>query len=106
MPSPPNPRALDATRKHSPSDVHSDRPNSSAWPYPERPKAVKHYINQHGSAVPFLVMLAGQMEILRPTLDGERLVTPHVAGCFTGEMSAVSEDAISVHMVHQALVEL
>ena len=29
------------------------------------------------SAVPFFVVLSGQMEVLRPTLDGERLVVIH-----------------------------
>ena len=103
------------------------------------------------SAVPLFVVLSGQMEVLRPTLDGERLVVIHNPGCFTGEMtmiagqrcwvhgrvtatgeflelstslpgvfavgdarsgnvkrvaSAVGEGAISVHMVHQALVGL
>jgi hypothetical protein len=37
------------------------------------------------SAAPFFVVLSGQMEKLRPTLDGERLVAIHNPGCFTGE---------------------
>jgi len=39
------------------------------------------------SGVPFFVLLSGQMEVLRPTLDGERLVVIHNPGCFTGEMT-------------------
>ncbi len=40
--------------------------------------------------VPFFVVLSGQMEVSRPTLDGERLVTIHVPGCFNGEMAMIS----------------
>src|SRR3984885_9903777 len=41
-------------------------------------------------AVPFFVVLSGQMEVSRPTLDGERLVTTHTPGCFNGEMAMIS----------------
>jgi thioredoxin reductase (NADPH) len=40
--------------------------------------------------VPFFVVLSGQMDVSRPTLDGERLVTTHTAGCFNGEMAMIS----------------
>jgi thioredoxin reductase (NADPH) len=40
--------------------------------------------------VPFFVVLSGQMEVSRPTLDGERLVTTHTPGCFNGEMAMIS----------------
>jgi thioredoxin reductase (NADPH) len=40
--------------------------------------------------VPFFVVLSGQMEVSRPTLAGERLVTIHVPGCFNGEMAMIS----------------
>jgi thioredoxin reductase (NADPH) len=42
------------------------------------------------AAVPFFVLLSGQMEIVQPTLDGERLVTTHGPGGFTGEMTMIS----------------
>jgi thioredoxin reductase (NADPH) len=41
-------------------------------------------------AVPFFVVLSGAMDVSRPTLDGERLVTTHVQGCFNGEMAMIS----------------
>jgi thioredoxin reductase (NADPH) len=41
-------------------------------------------------AVPFFVVLSGQMDVSRPTLDGEQLVTTHVHGCFNGEMAMIS----------------
>jgi len=41
-------------------------------------------------AVPFFVVLSGQMDVSRPTLEGERLVTTHTRGCFNGEMAMIS----------------
>lgn len=41
-------------------------------------------------ASPFFVVLAGSIEILRETRDGETLVTRHQAGEFTGEVSILS----------------
>jgi len=49
------------------------------------------------SAVPFFVVLSGQMEVLRPTLDGERLVVIHNPGCFTGEMTMIAGQRCWVH---------
>jgi thioredoxin reductase (NADPH) len=42
------------------------------------------------SAVPFFVFLSGSMEIMQPDLKGERLITTHHAGAFTGELSMIS----------------
>ncbi len=41
-------------------------------------------------AVPFFVLLSGRMEIVQPTLDGERPVAAHGPGEFTGEMTMIS----------------
>jgi len=40
--------------------------------------------------VPFFVVLSGNMEIVQPDLTGERLVTTHGAGSFTGELTSIS----------------
>jgi len=42
------------------------------------------------TAVPFFVLLTGEMEIVQPALDGERLVARHGPGEFTGEMTLIS----------------
>jgi thioredoxin reductase (NADPH) len=42
------------------------------------------------TAVPFFVLLSGSMEILQPTLDGERPLVAHSPGNFTGEMTMIS----------------
>ncbi len=41
-------------------------------------------------AAPFFVVLSGSMEIVQPTLSGERLIVTHQAGSFTGEMTLIS----------------
>jgi thioredoxin reductase (NADPH) len=40
--------------------------------------------------VPFFVLLSGGMEIVQPDVKGERQITTHGAGAFTGEMSMIS----------------
>ena len=42
------------------------------------------------AATPFFVVLSGSVEIVQPDLSGERLVTTHHAGGFTGELSMIS----------------
>src|SRR5215470_11329803 len=41
-------------------------------------------------AVPFFVLLSGRMEIVQPSLDGERMIARHDPGEFTGEMTMIS----------------
>jgi thioredoxin reductase (NADPH) len=40
--------------------------------------------------VPFFVLISGAMEIVQPGIDGERPITTHSAGAFTGEISMIS----------------
>jgi thioredoxin reductase (NADPH) len=40
--------------------------------------------------VPFFVLLSGALEIVQPTVTGERLIVTHQAGSFTGEMTMIS----------------
>ena len=42
------------------------------------------------TGVPFFVVLSGGMEIVQPILDGERTLTEHGPGQFTGEMTMIS----------------
>jgi thioredoxin reductase (NADPH) len=42
------------------------------------------------TAVPFFVLLSGSMEIVQPSLEGERPVALHAAGEFTGEITMIS----------------
>ena len=40
--------------------------------------------------VPFFVLISGKLEIVQPTMDGERQVATHDAGGFTGEITMIS----------------
>src|SRR5437879_5873260 len=40
--------------------------------------------------VPFFVLLSGAMQIVQPDLRGEREITTHAPGAFTGEMTMIS----------------
>src|ERR1700757_4747959 len=42
------------------------------------------------TGVPMFVLLSGRMEIVQPTLYGERPIPPHAPGEFTGEVSMIS----------------
>ena len=42
------------------------------------------------TTVPFFVLLSGALEIVQPTVTGERLIVTHQAGSFTGEMTMIS----------------
>ncbi len=42
------------------------------------------------TAVPFFVLLSGKMEIVQPSIDGERAVVTHSPGQFTGEITMIS----------------
>jgi len=40
--------------------------------------------------IPFFVLLSGALEIVQPSLAGERVVTKHYAGGFTGEVNMIN----------------
>src|SRR5579864_9186375 len=46
--------------------------------------------------IPFFVILSGSMEVVQPGLDGERPITVHRAGGFTGELTMISGRRIFV----------
>ena len=56
-----------------------------------RPVAVGEIVFNVGDArIPMFILLSGKMEIVQPTVDGERPVTKHDAGEFTGEINMIS----------------
>jgi thioredoxin reductase (NADPH) len=90
MSSPPNPSALDARTQAFPllTSAQIDRIRSLG-----RVRSVQSgetLFEPDDTAVPFFVLLSGQMEIVQPTLDGERPVITHGPGGFTGEMTMIS----------------
>jgi thioredoxin reductase (NADPH) len=42
------------------------------------------------TSIPFFILISGKLDILQPTFDGERLVTTHGPGAFTGELNMIS----------------
>src|SRR5262249_36802486 len=42
------------------------------------------------TGVPFFVLLSGSLDIVQPSLDGERPIVTHGPGAFTGEMTMIS----------------
>ncbi len=48
------------------------------------------------TGVPFFVLMSGAMEIVQPTLDGERFVVRHGPGDFTGELTMISGEGALV----------
>lgn len=42
------------------------------------------------TAVPFFVLLSASMDIVQPDISGDKLITTHKAGSFTGELSMIS----------------
>ena len=56
-----------------------------------RPVTVGEVLFRPGDTnVPFFVLLSGSMEIVQPGYGGERLITTHAPGEFTGELSMIS----------------
>lgn len=46
--------------------------------------------NPNDIGVPFFVLFSGTLDIIQPQLSGERIITTHEAGSFTGELSMIS----------------
>ena len=42
------------------------------------------------TGIPFFIVLSGEMEIVQPTLSGERPIVTHTPGHFTGEITMIS----------------
>lgn len=45
---------------------------------------------EQGDAISFLVVLSGELEIIRPSIDGESVMAVHKAGNFLGDVSMLS----------------
>ena len=86
----PIPSALDAGSQTFPVLTHAqiDRLRSCGT---IRKVAAQDILFKPGDTdVPFFVVLSGRMEIMQPATDGERMITTHDAGAFTGELSMIS----------------
>src|SRR5215470_12470255 len=86
----PIPSALDATTQIFPSltddQIGRIRPHAKV----RRVKRGEILFEPGQTGLPFFVLLSGELEIVQPTLDGERPLTNHKAGAFTGEITMIS----------------
>ena len=84
------PSALDASTQAFPTLTTAQIERVRAW---ARVRQVQpgHILFEPGDmGVPFFVLLSGAMEIVQPTVDGERPIAAHTAGEFTGEITMIS----------------
>src|SRR3984957_6571786 len=90
MLSSPNSVALDANAQAFPVLTSTQIDRIRPLGHIRRVQRGETLFEPNDSAVPFFVVLSGAMEVSRPTLDGELLVTTHTPGCFNGEMAMIS----------------
>jgi thioredoxin reductase (NADPH) len=90
MSSQPIPSALDAGTQAFPvlttDQISRVRPSGK----PRQVHAGEILFEPGDSNVPFFVLLTGNMEIVQPACEGERLIATHGPGEFTGEMTMIS----------------
>lgn len=90
MSSPPIPSALDGRTQAFPvlteAQISRVRPGSEL----RQVKRGEILFEPGDLSMPFFVLLSGSMEIVQPDLAGERLITNHGPGQFTGEMTMIS----------------
>jgi thioredoxin reductase (NADPH) len=90
MSSPPVPSALDAATQMFPTltGAQIERIRPFGHLRAVHPGDILFEPNQ--TNVPFFVLLSGEMEIVQPTMEGEREIATHGPGAFTGEMTMIS----------------
>ena len=96
MAAPPIPSALDARTQIfptlTPSQIDRIRPQGHVR-HVDRGEIL---FDLGDTNIPFFVILSGSMEVVQPGLDGERPITVHRAGGFTGELTMISGRRIFV----------
>src|ERR1700676_4448629 len=82
--------ALDARTQAFPvlTDSLIDRVRSSG--HVRRVERGEILFEPNDASIPFFVLLSGSMEIVQPSLEGERQIATHGPGEFTGEIAMIS----------------
>jgi thioredoxin reductase (NADPH) len=90
MVAPPIPSALDASTQTFP--VLSQPQINRLLPHGKirEVKAGEILFEPGDMNIPFFVLLSGSLDIVQPDFRGERLITTHHAGSFTGEITMIS----------------
>src|SRR6201987_4545544 len=90
MSSRPIPSALDARTQAFPTLSATQIDRVRALGKVRRVEASEILFEPGETTLPFFVLLSGAMEIVQPSLNGERTVATHGPGEFTGEMTMIS----------------
>ena len=90
MVSPPIPSALDARTQAFPDLTPAQIDRIQSYGHVRSVPAGEILFEPNSTSIPFFVVLSGEMEIVQPTLDGQRLIAKHTPGHFTGEITMIS----------------
>ncbi|HUM05313.1 MAG TPA: FAD-dependent oxidoreductase [Terriglobales bacterium] len=90
MATPPIPSALDAFTQTFPTLTQPQIARLLPYGKMRNVKADEILFEPGDTNIPFFVLLSGSMEIVQPDLSGERLITTHSPGAFTGEITMIS----------------
>jgi thioredoxin reductase (NADPH) len=96
MATPPAPSALDARTQIfptlSPAQINRIRPLGRVR-HVDRGEILFDLVQTN---IPFFVVLSGSLEVVQPSIEGERPITIHTARSFTGELTMISGHRIFV----------
>jgi len=90
MATPPIPSALDAVTQTFPTLTQAQIARLLPYGKVRKVKAGEILFEPGDKNIPFFVLLSGSMEIVQLDLNGERLITTHNPGAFTGEITMIS----------------
>jgi thioredoxin reductase (NADPH) len=85
------PSALDPSTQSFPVLTNTQIARIRPWGRSRNVQRGEILFEPNDSAMPFFVLLSGAMEIVQPTLDGERSIATHGPGEFTGEIAMISD---------------
>ena len=84
------PSALDARTQAFPALTSEQINRIRPFGHSRRVRPGEILFEPGDTMVPFFVLLSGSMEIVQPSLDGERTLATHAAAEFTGEITMIS----------------
>src|SRR5581483_11020697 len=90
MSSPLVPSALDAKTQAFPQLTEEQIAHIRPSGHVRKVKPGEILFEPNDTNVPFYVVLSGAMDIVQPSLDGERLIVQHHARQFTGELTMIT----------------
>jgi thioredoxin reductase (NADPH) len=86
----PFPSALDPNTQIFPHLTAAQIKRVQSFATPRKVKTGEILFQPGETNVSMFIVLSGELEIIQPRSEGDRLVTTHVANSFTGEMSMIS----------------